>query len=78
MNTVEFDLRAHFPQEVKDIFDVADALLPAANNLLPPHPGSHVAADSWDTVAVNSVSFHTRFQYFLRVTVFSTKGQFVH
>lgn len=64
MNKVESFLffmysRAHFPQEVKDIFDVVNALLPTANNLLPPHRGSDVAVDSWKTHALDLVSFKT-------------------
>lgn len=33
--------RSNFPQEVKDLLDVADAFLPAADDLLPPHLGSN-------------------------------------
>lgn len=35
-------LRSNFPQEIKDLFDVADAFLPATGDLLPPHLGSNV------------------------------------
>lgn len=39
-------LRSHFPQEVKHVLDVTNALLPAADDLFPPHLGSDVAVDS--------------------------------
>lgn len=43
----KFYLRSNFSQEIKDFFDIADAFLPAADDLLPPHLGSNVAVDSW-------------------------------